>query len=94
MARLLISDEYPHGHELGAIFEAIRKEVLRGSHQMTHDGRPETRHLLGHVLDSNRKVLEILNEARNTLETLFGPSPRKQPVAVPCADETKRQSRR
>ncbi len=31
MARFLVSNEYPHGHELGAILDGIRREVLKGS---------------------------------------------------------------
>lgn len=64
MRRLLSSDQYPNGHELGSILEAIRVEVLKGSGRIAHDGRPETRHLLGHVLDCNMKVLGMLHEAK------------------------------
>ncbi len=86
MARLLSSKEYPHGHDLGSILEAIRVEVLKGGDRMTHDGRPETRHLLGHVLDSNSKVLAMLNEARNVVETMICLPAQKQRLAVRHTD--------
>lgn len=82
MARLLSSEKDPHGHDLGSILEAIRVEVLKGSDRMTHDGRPETRHFLGHVLDSNSKVLAMLNEARNVFETMMCLPAQKQRLAV------------
>jgi len=80
MSRLLISDRYPNGHDLGTILEAIRAEVMRGSGRIAHDGRPETRHVLGHVLDSNMKVLDLLGEARNAIDAVFGLPAPKQPV--------------
>ncbi len=86
MARLLSSDEYPHEHDLGSILEAIRVEVRKRSDRMTHDGRPETRHFLGHVLDSNSKVLAMLNEARNVFETMMCLPARKQRLAVRHTD--------
>lgn len=86
MARLLISDEYPSGHELGAIFDAIRQEVLKGSARMAQDGRPETRHLLGHVIECNTKVLQMLNEAKNTVESIFSMSPPNERVLVRSLD--------
>ena len=86
MARLLSSEKDPHGHDLGSILEAIRVEVLKGSDRMTHDGRPETRHFLGHVLDSNSKVLAMLNEARNVFDTMMCLPVQKQQVAVRHSD--------
>ncbi len=86
MARLLSADEHPHGHDLGSILEAIRVEVLKGSDRMTHDGRPETRHFLGHVLDSNSKVLAMLNEAKNIVGTMMCLPAQKQQVAVRHTD--------
>lgn len=38
MAKLLVSDEYPHGHDLGAILEGIRKEAQKGGFQVTQGG--------------------------------------------------------
>lgn len=90
MARLLISDEYPNGHELDAIFDAIRLEVFKGSARMTHDGHPENRHLLGHVLESNNKVLGLLNDAKTAIESLFSIAPIRQPVPVRISEERKR----
>lgn len=86
MVRLLSSDEYPHGHDLGSILEAIRVEVLKGGDRMTQDGRPETRHLLGHVLDSNSKVLAMLIEAKNAFDTMMCLPAQKQQVAVRHTD--------
>ena len=86
MARLLISDEYPSGHKLDAIFDAIRQEVLKGSARMAQDGRPETRYLLGHVIECNTKVLQMLNEAQNTVESIFSMSPPKERVLV-CSQD-------
>lgn len=86
MARLLISDEYPSGHELDAIFDAIRQEVLKSSSRMAHDGRPETRRLLGHVIECNKKVLQMLNQAKNTVESIFSMSPAKERVLARCQD--------
>ncbi len=82
MARLLVSDEYPHGHELGAILDGIRAEVLKGSHRMIHDGNPQTRHLVGHVLDTNKKAVDLLNEAMSLVESMFGYHGSKWPVSV------------
>ena len=86
MARLLSSDKYPHGHDLGGILEAIRAEVLKGSGRITHDGRPETRHLLGHVLDCNMNVLGMLSEARKAAEAFVGVSLQRQPEPAPDQD--------
>ena len=90
MARLLISYEYPNGHELDKIFDAIRHEVFRGSSRMSHDGHPENRHLLGHVLESNSRVLGLLNEAKTAVEALFGAASRPEPVPVRVTGEGKR----
>ena len=90
MARLLISDEYPNGHELDAIFDAIRHEVFKGSARMTYDGHPENRHLLGHVLESNNKVLGLLSEAKTAIESLFSVAPSQQPVPVRVLEDRKR----
>lgn len=72
MPRLLTSDEYPHGHDLGAILEGIRREVLKGSARMTHDGNPETRFLMGSVLDCNSKVMNLLNRAKALVGDMVG----------------------
>jgi len=82
MSRLLISDEYPHSHQLDAVFDAIRQEIVKGSRRITHDGCPETRHLLGHVLECNSKALDLLNEAKATLSEIFYLTPANQPVPV------------
>ncbi len=91
MARLLISEEYSHGYELDAIFEAIRKKILESSERMAREGCPENGHLFAHVLSSKMKVLDLLNEARNTIETIFGLPAPKQLVAVTYAAETERR---
>jgi len=88
MPRLLTSDEYPHGHDLGAILEGIRAEVLRGSGRMSHDGNPETRFLMGSVLDCNVKVMDLLNRAKALVEDMARlPAAhlpvQKQPAVVP-----------
>ena len=70
MTRLLVSDKYPHHHDLSAVLESIRGEIHKGSHRMTHDGNPETRHLLGAVLECNDKVMELLNRAGKMIEDL------------------------
>ena len=70
MKRVLGSDEYPHGHNFGAVLEGIRAEVLTGSHRRTHDGNPETRHLLGAVLDCNAKLMGLLNQAGKMVENM------------------------
>ena len=90
MARLLISEEYPNGRELNAIFDAIRHEILKGSSRMTHDGHPENRHLLGHVLESNNKVLGLLNEAKTAVASFFSVAPLQEPVLVRIVEERKR----
>ncbi len=82
MARIRVSDEYPHGHELGAILDGIRAEVLKGSHRITHDGNPQIRHLVGHVLDSNRKAIKLLNEAMSLVESMVGFPGSNRPVPV------------
>ncbi|MDA1091162.1 MAG: hypothetical protein O3A85_12725 [Proteobacteria bacterium] len=82
MARLLVSDEYPHGHDLGAILEGIRMEVLKSSHRMSHDGNPQTRYLAGHVIDCNKNALDLLAQAMGLVETLFGFGGMKRPVPV------------
>ena len=83
MARSLSSDKYPLGHDLGNILEAIRAEVLKGSGRIAHDGRPETRHLLGHVLDCNMNVLGMLSEARKAAEVFVGVPLQRLPEPVP-----------
>jgi hypothetical protein len=70
MKRLLVSDEYPHGHDLGAILEGARAEILKGSHRMTNDGNPNTRHLLGSVLDCNARVMDMLSQAGKMIEDM------------------------
>jgi len=65
MKRLLISDKYPHAYDLGDVLEGIRAEIHKGSHRMTNDGNPETRHLLGAVL-----VMELLNQAGKMIENM------------------------
>jgi len=70
MPRLLTSDEDPHGHDLGAILEGIRREVLKGTGRMTHYGNPETRFLMGSVLDCNAKVMDMLNRAKALVENM------------------------
>ena len=87
MARLLISNEYPNGHELDAIFDAIRLEVFKGSSRMAHDGHPENRHLLGHVLESNSKVLGLVNEAKTIVESFIDTPPRPELVPVRVTEE-------
>ncbi len=83
MPRLPTSDEYPHGHDLGAILEGIRREVLKGSSRMTHDGNPETRFLMGSVLDCNTKVMDMLNRAKVLVENMAGLSALTPPAVVP-----------
>jgi|ETNmetMinimDraft_16_1059900.scaffolds.fasta_scaffold21245_2 hypothetical protein len=68
MARHLVTNKYPHEHELGAILEGIRTEILKGSHRMTHDGNPQTRHLAGSVIDCNKNALALLNEAMGLVQ--------------------------
>ncbi|NQV83074.1 MAG: hypothetical protein HQ494_04560 [Rhodospirillales bacterium] len=70
MTKLLVSDEYPHHHDLSGILEGIRGEILKGSHRMTHDGNPETRHLLGAVLNCNDKVMSLLSKAGKLIENM------------------------
>ena len=70
MKRLLVSDEYPHSHDLGAILEGARAEILKGSHRMTNDGNPDTHHLLGAVLDCNARVVEMLSQAGKVIEDM------------------------
>ena len=70
MKRLLISDKYPHAYDLGDVLEGIRAEIHKGSHRMTNDGNPETRHLLGAVLDCNARVMELLNQAGKMIENM------------------------
>ncbi len=93
MPRLLTSDEYPHGHDLGAIIEGIRKEVLKGSDRMAHDGNPETRFLMGSVLDCNTKVMDMLNRAKALVEDMAGLSALKQPAVVPIRTTDRINSR-
>tara|TARA_B100000315_G_scaffold237115_1_gene253562 strand:- start:488 stop:832 length:345 start_codon:yes stop_codon:yes gene_type:complete len=50
--------------------EGARAEILKGSHRMTHDGNPDTRHLLGAVLDSNAKVVDMLTQAEKMIEDM------------------------
>ena len=83
MARSPSSEKYPQGRDLGDILEAIRWEVLKGSGRIAHDGRPETRHLLGPVLDCNMNVLGMLSEARKAAEAFVGVPLQKQPEPVP-----------
>lgn len=83
MPRILTSDEYPHGHDLGAILEGIRREVLKGSSRMTHDGNPEIRFLMGSILDCNIKVMDLLNQAKALVEDMAALPARKQPAVVP-----------
>ena len=83
MPRLLTSDEYPHGHDLGAILEGICREVLKGSRQMTLDGNPETRFLMGSVLDCNMKVMDMLNRAKALVENMAGLTAPTPPAVVP-----------
>jgi len=90
MARLLISDEYPNGHELDVIFDAIRHEVCKGSSRISHDGHPQNRHLLGHALESNNKVLALLDEAKTAIESFFSVALRPEPVPVRVVEERKR----
>ncbi len=83
MVRSLSSEIYPHGRDLEDILEAIRWEVLKGSGRIAHDGRPETRHLLGHVFDCNMNVLGMLSEARKAAEAFVAVPLQKQPEPVP-----------
>ncbi len=83
MPRLLTSDEYPHGHDLGAILDGIRREVLKGSNRMTRDGNPETRFLMGPVLDCNMKVMDLLNRAKALVENMAGLPALTPPAVVP-----------
>ncbi len=83
MPRLLTSDEYPHGHDLGAILEEIRREVLKGSSRITHDGNPATRFLMGSVLDCNTKVMDMLNRAKALVENMAGLPALSPPAVVP-----------
>lgn len=98
MKRLLVSDEYPHGHDLGAILECARAEILKGSHRMTHDGNPDTRHLLGAVLDCNAKVMDMLSQAGKIIEDmgLASAAHLGAPVVVPlrAADPDRRRMQR
>ncbi len=93
MPRLLTSDEYPHGHDLGAILEEIRREVLKGSSRMTDNGNPETRFLMGSVLDCNMKVMDMLNRAKALVEDMAGLSALKQPALVPIRTTERIDSR-
>ena len=90
MPRLLTSDEYPHGHNLGEILEGIRREVLKGSGRMTHDGNPATRFLMGSVLDCNTKVMDMLNRAKALVENMAGLPALTPPAMVPIrtSDQT------
>ncbi len=93
MPRLLISDEYPNGHDLGAILEGIRREVLKASSRMTHNGNPETRFLMGSVLDCNMKVMDLLNRAKALVEDMAGLPARKQMAVVPLRTSDRANSR-
>jgi hypothetical protein len=70
MKKLLVSDAYPHGHDFGSVLDGIRTEILKGSHRITHDGNPETRHLMGTVLDCHAKVMKLLSQAGKMVETM------------------------
>ncbi len=93
MPRFLTSDEYPHGHDLGAILEEIRTEVLKGSSRMTHDGNPETRFLMGSVLDCNIKVMDMLNRAKALVEYMPGLPALTPPAVVPIRTSDRVNSR-
>jgi len=83
MARLLVSDEYPHGSDLSTILEGVRMEVLKSGHRMAHDGNPETRHLVGCVLESNRKAVGLLSKALGMVEATLGGQSLRQPAPMP-----------
>ncbi|NQU61644.1 MAG: hypothetical protein HQ512_10990 [Rhodospirillales bacterium] len=72
MSRLLISDEYPHSHQLDAVFDAIRREIVKGRRR-------------------NMKALDMLKDAKNTLEEIFCIAPPKQRVPVSVADPVNRR---
>ncbi len=93
MPRFLTSDEYPHGHDLGAILEEIRTEVLKGSSRMTHDGNPETRFLMGSVLDCNIKVMDMLNRAKALVEDMAVLPALTPPALVPIRTSDRVNSR-
>ncbi len=93
MPRLRTSDEYPHGHDLGAILEGIRREVLKGSSRMTQDGNPETRFLMGTVLDCNMKVMDMLNRAKALVEDMAGLPVLTSPAVVPIRTSDRVNSR-
>jgi len=93
MPRLPTSDEYPHGHDLGAILEEIRREVLKGSSRMSHDGNPKIRFLMGSVLDCNMKVMDMLNRAKALVEDMAGLPALKQPAVVPIRTSDRINSR-
>jgi len=97
MKRLLTTDEYPHAYDLGAVLQLIRDEVRKGSYRMTHDGNPQTRHLLGAVLASNEKVMDLLNRAGDMIEGmgLASAGNAGAPVVVPlrAVDQAHRRNR-
>ena len=93
MPRLLTSNEDPHGHDLGAILEGIRREVLNSSSRMTHDGNPETRFLMGPILDCNTKVMDLLNRAKALVEDMAGLPALTPPAVVPIRTSDRTNSR-
>ncbi len=93
MPRLPTSDDYPHGHDLGAILEGISREILKGSGRMTHDGNPETRLLMGSVLDCNTKVMDMLNRAKALVEDMAGLPALTPPAVVPIRTSERTNNR-
>jgi len=80
---MLSTDEYPYGHDLGAILEGIRTEVLKVTGRMNRDGNPETRFLVGSVLDCNMKVMGLLSRAKALVEDMAHLPAQEQLSTVP-----------
>ena len=53
-------------HAVGTFMESI----YRHQHGLTNDGNPNTRHLLGAVLDCNARVMDMLSQAGKMIEDM------------------------